>query len=112
MCINIIIIYSTVSQDLDSQFKVREFLTTASPLQLHLLHVNLTGRHPDGNWVNDGRVLWKRDTERVKPTGRRWVIFFFFCFFAAGPVRRKGQHENLCGTLLADMLTEHLIKHV
>lgn len=68
---NIIIIYSTVSQDLDSQFKVREFLTTASPLQLHLLHVNLTGRHPDGNWVNDGRVLWKRDTERVKPTGRR-----------------------------------------
>lgn len=52
--------YSTVSQDLDSQFKVREFLTTASPLQLHLLHVNLTGRHPDGNWVNDGRVLWKR----------------------------------------------------
>lgn len=38
--------------------------------------------------------------------------FFFIFFFAAGPVRRKGQHENLCGTLLADMLTEHLIKHV
>lgn len=38
--------------------------------------------------------------------------FFIYFFFAAGPVRRKGQHENLCGTLFADMLTEHLIKHV
>lgn len=48
---------------------------------------------------------------REGQTDRKKIDNFFF-FFAAGPVRRKGQHENLCGTLLADMLTEHLIKHV
>lgn len=47
---------------------------------------------------------------REGQTDRKKIGNFFF--FAAGPVRRKGQHENLCGTLLADMLTEHLIKHV
>lgn len=49
---------------------------------------------------------------REGQTDRKKIGNFFFFFFAAGPVRRKGQHENLCGTLLADMLTEHLIKHV
>lgn len=49
---------------------------------------------------------------REGQTDRKKIGNFFFFFFAAGPVRRKGQHENLRGTLLADMLTEHLIKHV
>lgn len=35
-------------------------LTTASPLQLHLLHVDLTGCHPDGDRVDDSRVLKER----------------------------------------------------
>lgn len=109
-CASISLLFIQLSQDLDSQFKVREFLTTASPLQLHLLHVNLTGRHPDGNWVNDGRVLWKRQTQRG--SNRQEEDRYNFFFFAAGPVRSKVQHENLCGNLLADMLTEHLIKHV
>lgn len=37
--------------------KTEKSRTAARPLQLHLLHVNLTGSHPDGNWVDDGRVL-------------------------------------------------------
>lgn len=32
-------------------------LTAASPFQLHLLHVDLTGGHPNGDGVDDGRVL-------------------------------------------------------
>ena len=44
--------------------EARGGLTAASPLQLHFLHVDLTGRHPDGNWVNDGRVLEGRQTKR------------------------------------------------
>lgn len=42
----------------------RGCLTAASPLQLHFLHVDLTGRHPDGNWVDDGGVLEERHRER------------------------------------------------
>lgn len=44
--------------------EARGCLTTASPLQLHFLHVDLTGRHPDGNWVDDGGVLEDRQTVR------------------------------------------------
>lgn len=44
---------------------VRNCLTAARPLQLHLLHVDLTGRHADGNWVDDGRVLQDREDRRV-----------------------------------------------
>lgn len=46
--------YQTKKSELD-----RSILspTAGGSLELHLLHVNLTGRHPDGNWVNDGRVL-------------------------------------------------------
>lgn len=40
--------------------KVRGCLTAASPLQLHLLHVDLTGCHPNGDWVDDGCVLKDR----------------------------------------------------
>lgn len=42
--------------------EARGGLTAASPLQLHLLHVNLTGCHPDGDRVDDGCVL--RDRKR------------------------------------------------
>lgn len=35
-------------------------LTTAGPLELHLLHVDLTGRHPDGNRVDNGCILKAR----------------------------------------------------
>lgn len=53
------------------RYEARGFLTTASPLQLHLLHVDLTGRHPDGDRVNDGRVLEERQTKRQEgETGR------------------------------------------
>lgn len=38
-------------------------LTAAGPLQLHLLHVDLTGCHPYGNWVDNGCVLQDRQKE-------------------------------------------------
>lgn len=44
--------------------EVRGSLTAARPLQFHLLHVNLTGRHPNGDGVDDGCVLQVRETGR------------------------------------------------
>lgn len=41
--------------------EVKGSLTAARPLQFHLLHVNLAGRHPNGDWVDDGCVLQVRE---------------------------------------------------
>lgn len=46
------------------RWRYNVFLTAACSFQLHLLHVDFTGRHSDGNGVNDGRVLQDGKTKK------------------------------------------------
>ena len=39
-------------------------LTAAGPLELHLLHVDLTWSHSNGDWVDDSGVLRRDGAQR------------------------------------------------